>query len=116
MDLWNNETKISFFKETLRSFASPEQLFYYLASGAYAYVPKGVATEGKTLQSRNSLIGNFTEKWCRNIVEPIAKKHGLFAINSAICEEIGLTRQSSADLIISSKDAVKRFCHSQQLL
>lgn len=106
MNLWNNETEIAFFKEALSFFASPEQLFYNLTSGMYAYVPKGIDTEGKTLQSRNSLIGNFTEKWCRNLIEPIAKKHGLFAINSAICEEIGLTRLSSADLIISSKDSV----------
>lgn len=57
MELWNNNDEILFFKEALKHFASPEQLFYHLKSGYYAYVPKGIATEGQTLQSRNSLIG-----------------------------------------------------------
>ncbi|MGQ9864589.1 MAG: hypothetical protein ACUVRD_08980, partial [Bacteroidia bacterium] len=56
------DTEIQFFAEALRSFASPEQLFYNLQSGYFAYVPKGSDAEGQTLQSRNSLIGQFTEK------------------------------------------------------
>lgn len=108
MDLWNSETEISFFKEALRNFASVEQLFYILQSGAYAYIPKKTQTEGKTLQSRNSLIGNFTEKWCKNLLEPIARKHNLYAINGIICNEIGLTRQSPADLAICSRNRIKQ--------
>ncbi|MBR1769837.1 MAG: hypothetical protein IJ748_05195 [Bacteroidales bacterium] len=108
MDLWNNDTEIRFFKEALNGFASVEKLFYKLKLGSYAYVPKEVNTEGKTLQSRNSLIGHFTENWCKNLIEPIAKKHGLFAVNSVVCEEIGLTRQSSADLVISKKDTIQQ--------
>ncbi|MGP1515813.1 MAG: hypothetical protein ACTTJH_07655 [Bacteroidales bacterium] len=106
MNLWNNDIEIKFFEEALKNFASVEKLFYKLKSGSYAYVPKGVDAEGKTLQSRNSLIGNFTEKWCKNLIEPIAKRNGLFAINGAVCEEIGLIRQSAADLIISTKDSI----------
>lgn len=102
--LWSNETEISFFMESLKSFASPEQLFYSFKDGYYAYVPKGHDAEGQTLQSRNSLIGAFTENWCKNLFEPIAKKHKLYAINGAICEEIGLTRQSSADLVFSNSE------------
>lgn len=98
MILWNNDTEIQFFKEALKNFASPEQLFYNLKDGYFAYVPKGSGVEGQTLQSRNSLIGQFTEKWCKTLFEPIAKKLGLYAVNSVICEEIGLSRQSSADL------------------
>ena len=108
MDLWNNDTEIKFFKDALNGFASVEKLFYKLESGSYAYVPRDLDTEGKTLQSRNSLIGHFTENWCKNLIEPIAKKHGLFAINSVVCEEIGLTRQSSADLVISTKDTIQQ--------
>ncbi|MCC6866889.1 MAG: hypothetical protein IT280_12110 [Ignavibacteria bacterium] len=84
--------------EALKNFASPEQLFYNLQSGYFAYIPKGSDAEGQTLQSRNSLIGQFTEKWCKTLFEPIAKELGMYAINSVICDEIGLSRQSSADL------------------
>lgn len=98
MILWNNDTEIQFFKEALKNFASPEQIFYNLKDGYFAYVPKSSDAKGQTLQSRNSLIGQFTEKWCKTLFEPIAKKFGLYAVNSVICEEIGLSRQSSADL------------------
>ena len=82
----------------MKNFASPEKLFYKLKSGYFAYVPKGCDAEGKTLQSRNSLIGQFTEKWCKKLFEPIAKDLKLHAINGVICEEIGLSRQSNADI------------------
>ena len=81
MILWNNDIEIQFFKEALKNFASPEQLFYNLQSGYFAYVPKGAEAEGQTLQSRNSLIGQFTEKWSKNLLEPIAKELGLYAVN-----------------------------------
>ena len=98
MTLWNNDTEIHFFSEALKNFASPEQLFYHLKEGYFAYVPKGLDAEGQTLQSRNSLIGQYTEKWCKTILEPIAAELGLFAVNSVVCEELGLSKQSSADL------------------
>jgi hypothetical protein len=98
MNLWNNETEIHFFSEALKSFASPEQLFYKLKDGYFAYVPKRLDAEGQTLNSRNSLIGQFTEKWCKTLLEPIAKELGLYAVNSVVCEELGLSKQSNADL------------------
>jgi len=98
MELWNNDAEIQFFIEALRNFASPEQLFYHLRSGYFAYVPRGLDAEGQTLQSRNSLIGQYTEKWCKNLLEPIAEKLGLFAVNSVVCDELNLPKQSSADL------------------
>ncbi|MCB1194244.1 MAG: hypothetical protein KDK90_27660 [Leptospiraceae bacterium] len=103
--LWNNETEISFFEESLKNFASPEQLFYNFKDGYFAYVPKGHDAEGQTLQSRNSLIGAFTENWCKSLLEPIAKRHKLYAINGAVCEAIGLTKQSSADLVFSDTES-----------
>jgi len=60
--LWNNDIEIAFFKESLHAFASPEQLFYKLKGDYYAYIPRGFDAEGQTLQSRNSLIGKFTDK------------------------------------------------------
>ncbi len=109
MTLWNNDTEIQFFTEALKNFASPEQLFYNLQEGYFAYVPKGSDAEGQTLQSRNALIGQFTEKWCRDLFEPIAKELGLFAVNSVVCDEIGLSKQSSADLAFcTTNNAVQK--------
>lgn len=106
MKLWSNEAEIQFFKEALKNFASPEQLFYHLQGEYFAYVPKDFDAEGHTLQSRNALIGQYTEKWCRTLFDPIAKELGLFALNNVICEEIGLTRQSPADLAFCSTNSM----------
>ena len=106
MILWNNDIEIQFFEEALKNFASPEKLFYKLNTGYFAYIPKGTENEGHTLQSRNSLIGQFTEKWCKSILEPIVGKFGLYAINGVVCEEIGLSRQSSADLALCTSNKI----------
>jgi len=106
MIFWNNDIEIQFFTDALKSFASPEQLFYKLESGYFAYVPKGLDAEGQTLQSRNSLIGQFTEKWCKDLFEPIANELELFAINNVVCDEIGLTKRSSADLALCTTDQI----------
>ncbi len=108
MSLWNNETEIQFFTEALRNFASPEQIFYNLHSGYFAYVPKNVDGEGQTLQSRNSLIGQFTEKWTKDLFSPIARNLGLYAVNSVVCEEIGLPKRSKADLAFCTTDSVNQ--------
>ncbi|HPD05683.1 MAG TPA: hypothetical protein P5130_10155 [Spirochaetota bacterium] len=93
----------------MKNFASPEQLFYKLKSGYFAYIPKGCDAEGQTLQSRNSLIGQFTEKWCKKLFDPIANNLKLHAINGVICEEIGLSRQSNADLAFcTTNDTVQK--------
>ncbi len=98
MEFWGVEVEKRFFKEALKNFASAEQLFYRLKDGYFAYVPKGKSAEGQTLQSRNSLIGQFTEKWCKDFFSKIANDLGLFAINSVVCPEIGLSVRSNADL------------------
>ena len=116
MALWNNDTEIQFFTEALKNFASPEQLFYKLQDGYFAYVPKRSGAEGQTLQSRNSLIGQFTEKWCRTLFEPIANKLELFAVNGVVCEELGLTRQSSADLAFCTTSSVNQQAENIKLL
>jgi len=103
--LWSNDTEIKFFVEALKNFASPEQLFYKLQGGHFAYVPKGSSAEGQTLQSRNSLIGQFTEKWCKTLFDPIARKLKLYAVNSVVCDEIGLSKQSNADLAFCTTES-----------
>ena len=99
-NLWNIETERNFFFEALSNFASPEQIFYDLKSGYFAYVPKKTDGEKKTLQSRNSLIGNYTEKWTKDIFNLIAKDLGLFDVNGIVCNQLGLTKQSRADLAL----------------
>jgi len=116
MNLWNSEKELQFFNEALKNFASPEQLFYKLQSGYFAYIPKGVDAEGQTLQSRNSLIGQFTEKWCRLFFEPIAKELGLFAVNNVVCEELGLSRQTSADLAFCTTNETNQKAENIKLL
>lgn len=108
MKLWNNDIEIQFFKEALKNFASPEQLFYKLQSGYFAYIPTGVGAEGKTLQSRNALIGRFTEKWCKNLFYQIARRYNLYAVNSVVCEEIGLIRSSNADLAFCTTEEIQQ--------
>jgi hypothetical protein len=74
--LWNKEVEKRFFKEAAK-LAAPEQLFYLTDSKKYlAYWPKGYAGKKSTLQSRNSLIGNFTEKWTTDLIQEIVKPKG----------------------------------------
>jgi hypothetical protein len=105
MNLWDIDTEKRFFTEALRSFAAPEKLFYSLKSGKFAYVPKDCDAEGQTLQSRNALIGHFTETWAKMLFEPIVKKLHLYAVNTVECPEIGLTKRSEADLAFCTTDS-----------
>lgn len=107
-DLWNKNTEKEFFTEA-RKFASPEQLFYQADDGRYvAYWPKEYEGEKSTLQSRNSLIGNFTEKWSRDLIHDFASKNGYYAVQGAYCYEIGLPKNSSADVAICKTKEVNQ--------
>jgi len=67
--LWTKEKEIEFFNEA-RKFATPEQLFYLGDdSRYYAYWPKSYKGKKSTLQSRNALIGNFTEKYSVDLLQ-----------------------------------------------
>jgi len=102
--LWNKEVEQRFFNEA-QKFATPEQLFYVTDSGKHiAYWPKGYDGTKSTLQNRNALIGNFTEKWTTDLVQQIIKDNGLFAVQGAICNEIALSNRSPADVVISRRN------------
>lgn len=116
INFWNSKAEIQFFEDALKSFASPEQLFYKLSNEYFAYVPKGKSAEGQTLQSRNSLIGQFTENWCRRLFEPIAKELGLYAVNGVVCDELGLSRQTSADLAFCTTNEIDQPAENIKLL
>ncbi|OGW52931.1 MAG: hypothetical protein A2Y81_03080 [Nitrospirae bacterium RBG_13_43_8] len=99
--LWNKEVEQRFFKESTQ-FATPEQLFYVTDKGRYlAYWPKNYDGRKSTLQSRNALIGSFTEKWTTDLIQEVVKDRKLFAVQGAICNEIALSNMSPADVVIS---------------
>lgn len=100
----------------MKSSASPEQLFYRLADGYFAYVPKNKSAKGQTLQSRNSLIGQYTEKWSKDFFQSIAKNLGLYAVNSVVCRELGLSTQSDADLAFCTTNDTKQEAKNIKLL
>lgn len=106
--LWDKEVEQRFFKEASR-FATPEQLFYVTDAGKYlAYWPKGYDGAKSTLQSRNALVGNFTEKWTTDLIHEVVKDKGLFAVQGAICNEIALSNQSPADVVISKHKGIQQ--------
>ncbi len=98
--LWTKDKEIEFFTQALK-LASPEQLFYLGDDGRYyAYWPKSYRGRKETLQSRNALIGNFTEKFTVELLQEFAELNGLIAIQGVVCDEIGLTNQSTADVAL----------------
>ena len=81
-NMWSQNTELLFFK-SCENFASPEQLFYITDENKYfAYWPKDYYGKKSRLQSRNSLIGKFSEKWTANLIKNLIKDMGLFAIQS----------------------------------
>ncbi|WP_067048070.1 hypothetical protein [Methanofollis ethanolicus] len=98
--LWNKETETEFFTESLKEI-DPTSLFYTSDDGKmYAYWPKTYTGKKSTLQSRNTHVGNFTEMWTKLLLEGYAQSKGYFAVQGAICKEIGLPRESAADVAI----------------
>jgi len=108
-DLWSKNKEIEFFTES-RKFATPEQLFYLSNDNKYyAYWPKGYTGIKSTLQSRNSLIGKFTEKYIVDLLQYYAREAGFFSVQGVTCEEIGLSSQSSADVAICrTKETIQK--------
>lgn len=101
MELWNEEVERKFFTESVKS-TKLEDLFYVTDKNRYlAYWPKDYKGKKSTLQSRNALIGKFTEKWTTELIQEIVKEKELFAVQGAICKEYDLTNRSPADVVIS---------------
>lgn len=99
-DLWTKNKEIEFFTES-QKFATLEQLFYIGDdSRYYAYWPKSYRGKKSTLQSRNALIGNFTERYSVDLLQGFANSQNLYAVQSVICNEIGLSAQSPADVAL----------------
>ena len=106
-EMWSKNSELRFFKEC-KNFASLEQLFYLSDDNRYlAYWPKEYKGKKSTLQSRNSLIGNFTEKWTTDLIKSLIEEEGLYAIQGVQCDEIGLNSRSPADVVISTRNKNK---------
>ncbi len=102
MRLWNkNQEKLFFINSGKIAFSS--QLFYESDDGRYlAYWPKGYRGKKSTLQSRNSLIGEFTESWVCELFKKLIGDNNLFLIRQARIPALGITSRSPADLVIST--------------
>ncbi|NPA35134.1 MAG: hypothetical protein GXO48_09430 [Chlorobi bacterium] len=112
--LWNTDVEREFFVRTLE-IAVPDQLFYVTDDGRYvAYWERGYKGRKTTLQSRNAFVGSFTEKWTKSLLEPIAKGMNLFVVQGVVCEEIGLSKKSPADVAICKTD--NRFQRAENIL
>ena len=107
--LWNKNNEKEFFVKSLE-FAAPEQLFYLTQDKKHlAYWPKNYDGKKTTLQSRNSLIGTYTEKWVTDLLGKIAKTIGGYSVQGVVSEELGLTNQSAADVAIcKTKDVIQK--------
>ena len=103
-NLWNQEVERSFFEEQMCSSISLDKLFYSTDDDRLlAYWPKNYTGETSTLQGRNSRIGKFTETWTKKLIQNCVKTQNLFAVPGAVCEEIGLTSRSKADVVIARR-------------
>jgi len=96
VEFWNEKSEIDFFKKSLE-LTSAENIFYKINNKFLAYIPKNIE-HSQTLQSRNALIGAYTEKWVKEFLAPIAKSRGLYCVNGVVCNELGLTSKSPADV------------------
>lgn len=107
--LWDKNQEKDFFTKSLE-FATAEQLFYVTKDKKfYAYWPKTYKGTKTTLQSRNALIGSYTEKWTTDLFGDIAKAIGAYSVQGVISEEIGLARQSPADVTIcKTKETIQK--------
>lgn len=103
MKLWNKSQEKLFFINS-KSFASPEQLFYRTDDGRYlAYWPKRYKGRKSTLQARNSLIGNFTEKWVSDLFSSLIDDE-LYVVQQARIPSVGITSNSPADIAVATED------------
>lgn len=104
MRLWNKQQEKLFFINS-KSFASKEQLFYRTDDGRYlAYFPKRYKGGKTTLQARNSLIGNYTEKWVSDLFRALIEDENLHIVQQARIPSVGITSKSPADIAVATAD------------
>ena len=60
------------------------------------------------MQSRNSLIGRFTETWSADLLREFAENTGHYVVQGAVCNEIGLNKQSPSDVAICKTNKIEQ--------
>ena len=95
--MWSKQDELNFFNDAI-NISSIENLMMRVRGRYYAFQPKTDNSRVNVPNSRNALIGTNTEKWCKDLFSQIARHNNLYAVNGVVCEEIGLSRQSAADL------------------
>ena len=103
--MWTKQDEINFFRNSL-SITDIDRLMYLINQHYYAFAPIGTNINNATVQSRNGILGSYTEKWARDFFKGVVSVNKLKAINGVICPEIGLTSASSADLAFCTKEGV----------
>lgn len=104
MRLWSKNQEKLFFVNS-KNFASLQQLFYKTDDGRYlAYWPKRYKGKKSTLQARNSLIGNYTEKWVCDLFNSLIERKDLFIVQQARIPSVGITSKSPADVVVATDD------------
>lgn len=104
MRLWGRNQEKIFFEKS-RNFASYDQMFYRTNDERYvAYWPKGYDGPKSTLQARNSLIGNYTEKWVSDLIRYVLEDKNLYVVQQAQIPAIGISRKSPADIAIATQN------------
>ena len=116
MRLWSKKQEKLFFDKS-KNFASYSQLFYKTDDGRYvSYWPKGYSGTKSTLQARNSLIPNFTEKWVSDLIGQILPDENLHVIQQAQIPSIGITHRSPADIVIATENKKLLMPHEVRLI
>ena len=56
------------------------------------------------MQARNSLIGNFTEKWVNDLFDSLIEDENLHVVQQARIPSLGITSKSPADIAVATED------------
>ncbi|MBP5366530.1 MAG: hypothetical protein J6Y82_11545 [Bacteroidales bacterium] len=105
--MWSKNDELDFFNDAIK-LSSIENLMVNVKGKYYAFQPKNEEAKVNTPQARNGLVGARTEKWCKDLFTQIARQNDLYAVNGVVCDEIGLTRQSAADLALCTSPDVQQ--------
>lgn len=101
MKMWTKEVEQAFFHWALIECRCDPNLLFYEVSGRHLfYLPVGVKGKGEVKQGRNPLVGEFTEVWAKNFLQPIVGSFGLHLVRKAVVPEWGLIGQRAVDLAI----------------
>lgn len=110
--LWCREDETDFLQKC-STVMTPDEFMIRIGGKYHVFAPKDSTASVSTPQSRNAHIGAYTEKWCREFFSPIAGKYGLYAINGVVCNELGLSASTSADLAFCRKPCIVQ--HSEDI-